>query len=70
MRIRDAGSPRIRKYIHAYGVSIWYNEILVLFLFLVREIYMLYYEKKEDQTGYPRLRDLVVERQLKNESRM
>ena len=28
------------------------------------------YEKKEDQTGYPRLRDLVVERQLKNESRM
>ena len=36
----------------------------------IREKNMLYYEKKEDQTGYPRLRDLVVERQLKNESRM
>lgn len=32
--------------------------------------YISYYEKKEDQTGYPRLKDLVVERQLKNESRM
>ena len=36
----------------------------------LREIYTPFYEKKEDQTGYPRLRDLVVERQLKNESRM
>lgn len=36
----------------------------------LREINTRFYEKKEDQTGYPRLRDLVVERQLKNESRM
>lgn len=35
-----------------------------------REINIYSYEKKEDQTGYPRLKDLVVERQLKNESRM
>ena len=36
----------------------------------LREINTHFNEKKEDQTGYPRLRDLVVERQLKNESRM
>ena len=41
---------------------------LFSFIFLVREIYKAYYEKKEDQTGYPRLRDLVVERQLKKTS--